>query len=349
MGLLLTAHVRADETSRQTSAVFGAAAARVMPAVVTIETVGGIGLGGGNDKEQQKTNAINALSNPGEGPTTGLIVSADGYVLTSTFNFIRKPRIITVTLADGRRKVAELLGRDETRQVCLLKIDGVSDLPVAEPAKTDDLRIGQWAIAVGVGYGADEPAMTVGIISALHRIGGRALQTDANISPANYGGPLVDIEGRVIGLCTPLNPRAQRTGAGSAWYDSGIGFAVTLTGIDGIIERMKKGETLKRGLMGVVPSPDISQDGGVKLQQVVPGSPAATAGLAAEDRIMTVEGKAVNSPNDLMRVLSRYMAGDKVKLTVRHGEEPAKELELTLEPGPFGEEKTEPDEGGDTP
>ncbi|MFA7235515.1 MAG: trypsin-like peptidase domain-containing protein [Phycisphaeraceae bacterium] len=334
---------------RETSAAFRAAAARVMPAVVTIETVGGIGLAGGQDKEREKTNAINALSNPGEGPTTGLIVSADGYVLTSTFNFIRKPRIITVTLADGRRKVAELLGRDETRQVCLLKIDGVSDLPVAEPAATGDLRIGQWAIAVGVGYGAEEPAMTAGIISALHRIGGRAVQTDANISPANYGGPLVDIEGRVIGLCTPLNPRTQQAGAGSAWYDSGIGFAVTLTEIEHIMDRMKKGETLKRGLMGVVPSPRISEDGGVKLQQVVPDSPAATAGMATDDRIMTVEGKAVNSPNDLMRVLSRYMAGDKVKLTMRRGEEPAKEMELTLATGPFGEEKTEQGKGGDGP
>src|SRR5262249_28458348 len=160
-------------------------------------------------------------------------ISSDGYIVTSTFNFLRKPPVITVVLADGQRHVARLLGRDETRKLCLLKIDGVTNLAVPQIAPRAELRVGQWTIAIWLGLGGPQPEIWAGILSATSRISGKAVQSDANTSPANYGGPLVDLDGRVIGICVPLTPGAQQEAAGAQWYDSGIGFAVPLDGLDG--------------------------------------------------------------------------------------------------------------------
>jgi serine protease Do len=307
--------------------------------LVTIDTVGGISLGQRTKKQKQR---VGGLANPGEGPTTGMIVSSDGLIVTSTFNFIRKPRIITVTLPDGSQHVAELLGRDETRKICLLKIEKVADLPTVAFKPPDQLRVGQWAISMGVGYGGDDPAVSLGIISALNRAGGRAVQTDANISPANYGGPLLDIEGNVIGICVPLNPRAKGAGAGSEWYDSGIGFAVSLHELDHVIKRMAAGETLKAGLLGVVPSPKLT-DGGVELHKIAPGSPADRAGLKKGDRLTHVNDQQVASAAEMRLALGRFLAGDKLTLTwQREGQ--TLTAEVTLATGPFKAKPKQPDD-----
>ncbi|MCG8585980.1 MAG: S1C family serine protease, partial [Pirellulales bacterium] len=183
---------------------FRAAAAKVLPSLVTIESIGGIAISPG--AKVGKRTRSSGISKPGEGPTTGLIVSKEGHIVTSTFNFLKKPPIITVTLNDGSQYVAKMLGRDDTRELCLLKIEADRPLPTPELVDRNELRVGQWAISLGVGYGDSNPAISAGIISATHRISGRAVQTDANISPANYGGPLIDISGRVIGICSPLSP-----------------------------------------------------------------------------------------------------------------------------------------------
>lgn len=313
---------------------FRAAAARVQPSIVTVETAGTIGINRTSKKQRQR---IGGLGNPGEGPSTGLIVSPDGLILTSTFHFIRKPRIITVTLADGRQFVAELLGRDDTRKLCVLKLkdETVSGLPVAPIAPADELRVGEWAISLGAGYGGDHQALSAGIISALERAGGRAVQTDANISPANYGGPLVDITGRVIGLCVPLNPRAGGSAAsGSEWYDSGIGFAIPLDGIDPLITRMAAGEHLKRGLIGIQPSAKV--DGkGVRIERVATDSPASDAGLQKGDLITRINDQPVLSVADVSRSLGKFVAGDRVVITFRRGDDGAADVLVTLGAGPY--------------
>ena len=209
---------------------FRAAAAKVHPSLVTIESFGGLSAG-------TTKGSIGGIRKPGDGPTTGLIISEDGYVITSSFNFIRQQPIITVVMQDGSRHVAELLGRDEIRKLCVLKIKNAAGLPVPAIAPREEVRVGQWAISVGVGFGDSEPAISAGIISARKRASGRAEQTDANISPANYGGPLIDIEGRVLGICVPMNPKSQEAGAGVEWYDSGIGFAVPLDGAEKFYHR----------------------------------------------------------------------------------------------------------------
>ena len=200
---------------------FHVASKRVLPSLVTIETYGGVTSGA-------RQGRISGISKPGDGPTTGLVISEDGYIVTSTFNFRDKPPVITVILRSGEKHVAKLLGRDENRRICLLKIETSKKLTVAKRFPVEDVRIGQWAIAVGVGYGDFEPAISAGIVSALNRNQVRAVQTDANVSPANYGGPLVSIDGRVIGICAPLHPNAKSESAGAQWYDSGIGFAIPI-------------------------------------------------------------------------------------------------------------------------
>jgi serine protease Do len=308
---------------------FRVAVEKVRPSIVMIETFGGVGPSAGRPQRGQNS----GISNPGEGPTTGLIISADGYIITSTFNFIRKPAIITVILPDGKRKVAELAGRDETRKLCLLKIDGVSDLPVPTNVPKDEIRVGQWGVTVGVGYGDEDPAISAGIISATNRISQRAVQTDANISPANYGGPLVDVEGRVIGICAPLNPGAQQLGAGVEWYDSGIGFAAPLAGYDAILARMKKGEVIQPGKMGVTGKPaDPAKGSGVILDRVMPKSPADKAGLKPGDRVEKVGGEVILDMPHLVTVIGRYVAGEEVEVQIRRADKPIT-VKVKLEAG----------------
>jgi serine protease Do len=302
---------------------FRSAAAKVQPSLVRIEGFGGIAPGGDGGGYQP----------PGEGPTTGLVISPDGHIITSTFNFARKPPIITVVLADGQRRIAQLLGRDETRKICLLKVEGVSNLPVPAIAPRSELKVGQWAVAVGVGFAAPQPAISAGIISATSRISGKAVQTDANTSPANYGGPLVDVEGRVIGICVPLTPGVQKETAGAEWYDSGIGFAVPLDGLDGILERLQNGQTLQHAFLGVQVEAYGDPPTGAQIKKVVENSPAAKAGLAEGDKIVSLGGTTIVDSAHLATVIHRYLAGDKAEIEVLRGDERlTKSAEFTSPP-----------------
>jgi serine protease Do len=291
---------------------FRAAAAKVLPSLVTIEGFGGLAAGSGIGK---------GIHAPGEGPTTGLVISSDGYIITSTYNFLRKPPIITVRFADGQRKVATLLGRDETRKICLLKVEGVSGLPVPEFAPRDELRVGQWVVALGVGFGDDEPALTAGIISATSRISTKAVQTDANLSPANYGGPLVDLDGRVVGICVPLAPGGKQEGAGAEWYDSGIGFAIPLAGNEKVLAALKGGKTLRGAFVGVQTQATGDPPIGATIVQVVAGSPAEKAGLKAGDDIVSVDETKIIDPGHLSVVVGRYVAGESIEIVVLRDDE----------------------------
>jgi serine protease Do len=296
---------------------FRAAAAKVLPSIVAIDTFGGLA------PAAVERGALIGFGPAGRAPTTGLIVSGDGFIVTSTYNLLDRPPVITVTLRDGTRHVARLAGRDETRNICLLKIDGRRDLPVPEMIARDKLRPGQWAVSVGVGFGDAEPGISAGIVSATHRVFGRAVQTDANTSPANYGGPLVDIEGRVIGVCVPLSPASGELAAGAEWYDSGIGFAVPLAERENLLAALKDGRTIEPPHLGI----KIASQG--TIESVEAGSPAEQAGLATGDRIESVDGDAVLDAVHLRYLIGRRNAGDKVRLAVRR-DPMRKEVEVRL-------------------
>jgi serine protease Do len=311
---------------------FRAAADKISPSLVTIESFAGTGATQGR---------IGGIRRQGEGNTTGLVISADGYIVTSTFNFIQNPTTIAVVTSDGKRHYAELLGKDETRQICVLKIKDVDNLVVPEMLSPDEVEIGQWAISVGVGYGDERPAISAGIVSARNRINGRAIQTDANISPANYGGPLIDIEGRVIGICCPLSPNSEGPAGGVEWYDSGIGFAIPLRGSEHVLAKLKAGESIRPAWLGV--SITAVEGAGITVNKVVKGAPADQAGIKTGDRIDDINGRPTPDMNALRQVIQQMSEGDSAKITItREGK--SETLEVTFTARPTGSEADAADE-----
>lgn len=305
---VVVAYGQSAETMQATAKAFRAAVAKTQPSLVTIESYGGVGT---------KQGKIGGIRKQGEGNTTGILLGSEGYVITSTFNFLTRPLIITVVTSDGVRRVAKPMGRDDSRKIYLLKIEDTTDLPNVSDtqfAKLDDLQIGQWALSLGVGYGDKSPAVSMGIISAKNRIGGRAVQTDANISPANYGGPLIDIEGRLIGICVPLNPQSSAIGAGVEWYDSGIGFAIPFDKADALIERLKDSETrIHPAFLGVKSTPNTEGEG-MFVESVVAKSAAENAGLTAQDIILELGGRKVSDLLTLRQILNRFESGTETEI-----------------------------------
>ncbi len=280
---------------------------QIAPSVVRIETIGGL--------EQVGRMLI------GTGPTTGLVVSEDGYVVSSAFNFIQKPSSILVTLPSGKRATAEIVAQDRSRKLVLLKVntDEKMTVPVAVPRS--EMTVGQWAIAVGRTFDGEFPSLSVGVVSAVNRIWGKALQTDVKISPNNYGGPLIDIRGRVLGILVPLSPKGQSEMAGAEWYDSGIGFAAPLSDMLTQLEKMKQGEDLFPGILGIAMKGKDPYANKVEIAAVPPKSPAYEAGLKTGDVIVQANGQPVERQVQLKHIIGRLYAGDPIALVVLRGDE----------------------------
>jgi len=290
------------------------AVAAVDPSVVRIETVGGADLVG------------ETLT--GTGPTSGCVIREDGLILTSRFNFLSNPSSVIVTLADERKFPAEIVANDESRMLTLLKIPATGLVPV-QPAAPEQVRVGQWAIAVGRTFDLKFPNATVGIVSALNRVWGRALQTDAKTSPLNYGGPLIDIHGKCLGILVPLSPDERGTTAGVEWYDSGIGFAVPVTDLEQALPRLIAGETLKPGLMGIGFEDQGPVSGEAKAIRVRPKSPADEAGMKVDDVIISINGQPVTRVAEMKQLLGKLYAKDVIQLKIQRGAETL-ERSLTL-------------------
>ena len=284
-----------------------AAVERVAPSVVRIETFGGL--------ERVDGRVV------GIGPTTGLVVSSEGHIISSAFNFIQKPTSILVTLHGGQRAAAEIVARDQSRMLVLLKANVDQPLAVPIPAPAESMRTGQWTIAVGRTFSLEEPNVSVGVMSATNRIWGRAVQTDAKISPSNYGGPLIDIQGRVLGILVPLSPQAQQEVAGTEWYDSGIGFAVPLTDVLARLEPLKAGEDQFPGLLGIslAGSNEMVDDAIIAVVRVK--SPGELAGAVVGDKIVSAAGEPITRVAQLKHVLGRLYAGDELTFQVERDDQ----------------------------
>lgn len=316
----------ADNLESLEERAFKQAAALVDPSIVQIQTVGGL------DRVGQVLT--------GTGPTTGVVVSKEGHVISSSFNFASKPASILVQLPDGRRFTANVVASDESRMLTLLKIeakDSDLNLTPAEAAKEDELKVGQWSLAMGRTYSIEIPSVSVGIVSALDRVWGKAVQTDAKVSPVNYGGPLVNVEGKVIGILVPLSTRGgSGETAGVEWYDSGIGFAISLEDVYRVLDRLKKGEALKAGLLGVGFDGKDALGGVAKIDRVRVNSPADEAGLEKGDVFTEVDGRKIGRQSDVRHALGDRYAGETVKVVVKRGDkEIAKELKLVGELVPY--------------
>jgi serine protease Do len=318
---------------------FAEAVGSVAPSVVRLETVGG-------------AETVQGVL-VGDGPTTGLIVGPEGYIISSAFNFARRPAGILAVLPGGQRVAAHLVATDHSRSLVLLKIDAPQPLPVPVAAPLAEVLPGRWAIAVGRTFDPAQPNVSIGIVSAVDRVWGKAIQTDAKVSPANYGGPLVDVQGRVMGVLVPLSPQASGITAGVDWYDSGIGFAVPLAHIERILPRLRDGQDLHAGLLGVsIRGQDLYSPAALAAVRV--GSPAAKAGLRAGDEIISLEGRPAPHQAALKTELGRRYAGDRVRVGIRReGKEQEFEVELVAKLDPYDQPflgiLPEPVAGGDKP
>jgi serine protease Do len=319
----MTSLLRAqDDLQTREEEAMKAAVRRAAASVVSIETVGGL--------ERVGTVLF------GTGPTTGLIVSEDGFIISSAFNFAQKPTSILVGLPDGTRTPARLIATDRNRMLVLLKVQVDEKLAVPEVMPEKDIQVGQWSIAIGRTFDSAQPNISVGIVSATQRIWGKAIQTDAKISPSNYGGPLIDIRGRVMGVLVPLAPDKTGEIAGVAWYDSGIGFAVPLEHVNKILPQLKQGKDMHPGIMGVnLKKGDIYADAPV-IVAARPNSPAYKAGFKSGDRIAEVDGQIIERQAQLTHQIARRYAGEKIHVVVMRGKEKIeRDLELIDKLAPY--------------
>jgi serine protease Do len=291
-------------------------AERVGPAVVRIDIERERGLYGRRYNSPQEF---------GGGLGSGFIFASDGQILTNA-HVVEGARRIQVTLADGRKFSAGLVGSDPSVDVAILRI-GADHLPVAELGRAP-LRVGQLVIAVGNPYGLNW-TVTAGVVSALGRTleapGVRKMtnliQTDTPINPGNSGGPLVDSWGRVVGITTAMMPWAQ-----------GLGFSVPLDTVKGVIARVGQsrgtatpgvslgvggmrielGEGLRRNLK-------LTQSWGMEVLEIRPQSPADRAELKRLDIIIAADGEAVTEPRDLQRIVRKHRVGEKIVVSFVRG------------------------------
>jgi S1-C subfamily serine protease len=238
---------------------------------------------------------------------------------------------LVVETFDGKSRKAKLRGRDLRLRLVVVEVPEGGLVPIARAAPAPEA--GTLAIALGAVLDPARPSATFGIVSAASRFEGRALETDATIDPSDSGGPLVDVEGRALAVSVIVD---RRIGDGS-----GVGFAVPFSRIEPILPRLRKGDELEAGFLGVT-LPDESapeRDGGVRVDSVRAGGPAAKAGIQAGDVILALDlepGPAgapalgrVTSVRALGERLSCAAAGDKVRVTLRRGLE-ERTLDVTL-------------------
>ncbi|MHC4972094.1 MAG: trypsin-like peptidase domain-containing protein [Planctomycetota bacterium] len=274
--------------------------------------------------------------------SSGLIVDPDGLVLCPLriTGWPQAERKLDVDLLDGQTFAAKILGKDERLRLVLLKIEA-KGLPVLEAAPRDAHRAGHLAIALGYPHVRPQntPQLTFGIVSRTNALtmihpAFSAVQTDAAVSASNRGGPLVDIDGRLLGMLLDVNDTEfvgyMTRKRGRVMGNAGLGFAVPWATIQALVPRLARGEVMKAGFLGVR---TVEAKGGLQIVAVVEknskGTPtgAHAAGMKKGDLILSIGGEKTATPRDLRRVLGGFAAGDKVEVVVRRA---GKSLELEV-------------------
>ena len=280
------------------------------------------GSGGATGGAQPRTREAGSLG-------SGFIISPDGYVVTNNhliqgLTGTGTVDTVTVTTTDRHEYPARIVGRDETSDLALLKIEG-RNLPFVKWGDSTKARVGDWVIAIGNPYGLGG-TVTAGIISALHRgITGqgaydRYIQTDAAINMGNSGGPMFDLNGNVIGINSAL---ISPTGA-----SIGIGLAIPAEAAKPVIDALMRGQRPSRGYLGaslqpvdedLAPSLGIPKDSGEIVRSLVPGAPGALAGLQQGDVIVKVNGQQVTPDQTVSYLIANSPVGSRIPLEIIRG------------------------------
>ena len=290
---------------------------------------------GVSDIYAQTAPGVAFIQNEGNGATgSGFLIDDQGHIVTNEHVVEGSSRFTVRFGEDGDELPAKLVGKDPSTDLAVLEVDG-KDLPAEtkplELASSSRLRPGDVAIAIGSPFGL-EGSVTTGVISALDRairspngfsIDG-VLQTDAAINPGNSGGPLLDAEGRVIGVNSQI--------ASSSRQSSGVGFAVPVDTVKNVVPQLLKGGDIERAYLGVT-STLAPKDEGAIVAAITADGPAADSDLRPGDRITAVDGRAIKEPSDLSSAVLEHKPGDRVKLTVvRDGRQRTIEVELGTRP-----------------
>jgi len=265
---------------------------------------------------------------------SGVIVSADGYILTNN-HVVDSADEIEIALSDGRKSTARLVGGDPETDIALLKID-LPNLPVIAFGNSDDAHVGDVVLAIGNPFGVGQ-TVTMGIVSATGRthLGINTfenfIQTDAAINPGNSGGALVDSNGNLLGINSAIFSRS----GGSL----GIGFAIPAATAKQIMDALAKSGQVVRGYIGVEPqdvTPELaeafklSRKDGAIVRGLQRGGPADKAGIKVSDILIAVDGTPVKDTTTMMNLVAQLMPGSKARLTVLRNN---KEMEIEVAVG----------------
>lgn len=274
---------------------------------------------------------------PIRGMGSGIVMDQNGYILTN-YHIIEGARSVSVAFADGRKLTGRVVGADRSTDIAVVKVEA-GNLKAAEFGDSDSLKVGQIVMAVGNPFGflLGGPTVTMGVISALNRhihYDGRVyenlIQTDAAINPGNSGGPLIDDEGRVIGVNTAVIPFAR-----------GIGFAIPINAAKRVARELALYGRVVRpwlGVIGITVTERVGNYYGLAVERgalvvdVAANSPAHKAGIEPGDVLVELDGIPINGMEDLSREVQKKKIGEKVELTVIRGNAVGKVKAVLEEP-----------------